>query len=152
MNGKRNKSVSEYKLKKGENIIKIIIKKKLTNLSCIFYRCKYLIDIIGLKYLDVTEVKDFGSMFAYLESLSDILQNWNGSNGSLSDIKPLQNWNVSNGTTFSHIFNVFSSLSDIKPLQNWNVSNGTNFEYMLSSSSLSDIKLLQNWNVSNSAN
>ena len=47
-----------------------------------FYECKFLKDIKGLEYLDVTGVNDFSRMFRGCSSLSDI--------------KPLQNWNVSN--------------------------------------------------------
>jgi len=166
INGNKNNLVEEYKLKKGENKVKIIIKNKITNLEKMFYECKSLKNIEELKYLDTKEIKDFSLMFAQCSLISDIkgLENWNVSNGndfscmfyecsSLSDIKVLQNWNVSNGNDFSSMFEGCTSLSDIKALENWNVSNGNDFSSMFKGcSSLSDIKALENWNVSNGKN
>jgi len=163
INGEKSKLVEKYKLIKGINNIKIIIKNKLTNLEYMFRWCESLKDINELKYLDTKDINNFESMFHGCSLLSDItaLQNWNVSNGKnfeymfhdcslLSDITALQNWNVSNGNNFRYMFSFCSSLSDIKPLENWNVSNGNNFEYMFDECvSLSDIKPLENWNVSN---
>jgi len=166
INGNRNNLINRYKLRKGENKIKIIIKNKITNLENMFYYCKSLKNIEELKYLDTKEIKNFKCMFRGCSSLSDIkgLKNWNVSNGnnfrgmfyecsSLSDLKGLENWNVSNGNYFSDMFRECSSLSDLKGLENWNVSNGNNFRGMFyGCSSLSDIKGLKNWNVSNGNN
>ena len=132
INGKNNKLVDKYELKEGENIITLIIKKELTNLSYMFQKCNNLKDIRELKYLNINKVKDFNFMFYECSSLSDI--------------KPLENWNVSNGKDFSSMFYECSSLSDIKSLQKWNVSNGKDFSNMFHEChSLSDIKSLQNW-------
>ena len=116
----KNKSnlISKYKLVKGENNIKIIIKNKITNLESMFAGCESLKNIEELKYLDTKDINNFSSMFSGCTSLSDI--------------KGLLNWDVSNGNNFSYMFNDCSSLSDIKLLQNWNVSNGNNFSYMFS--------------------
>ena len=155
-----------YKLKKGENKIKLIIKNKITNLEYMFLGCKSLKNIEELKYLDTKEIKDFSRMFYECSSLSDIkgIENWNVSNGnnfsemfygckSLSDIKGIENWNVSNGNNFSYMFYGCKSLSNIKGIENWNVSNGNNFSYMFCEcSSLSDLKRLKNWNVSKGNN
>ena len=138
INGEKSKLINNYKLKKGNNIIKMVIKKnnKLINLSNMFNWCESLKDIRGLKNLDVKFAKDLSYMFYGCSSLSDI--------------KPLENWNVSNCNDFSGMFCGCSNLVDIKPLENWNVSNGNYFSYMFSGcSSLSDIKPLQNWNVKN---
>ena len=166
INGINNNLINKYKLKKGENNIKIIIKNKITNLEHMFDDCKSLINIKELEYLDTKDINNFKSMFQGCSSLSDIkaLENWNVSNGinfkfmfydcsSLSDIKALQNWKVSNGNNFQGMFCKCSSLSDIKALENWNVSNGNNFRGMfLECSLLSDITSLQKWNVSNGNN
>ena len=163
INDKENPLVDKYELKDGKNIITMIIKNHLTNLSSMFYGCKCLNDISELKNLNVKYINDFSCIFFDCPSLSNIkaLENWDVSNGinfeymfwgckSLYNIEPLQNWNVSNGINFRNIFNACLSLKDIKPLQYWNVSNGKNFSYMFNTcSSLSDIKPLQNWNVSN---
>ena len=166
INGKKNSLSDKFELKKGENIIELIIKNKLTNLSYMFFKCDSLKNIDGLKNFDVSEAKDFSHMFQSCSSLSDIisLENWDVSSGtnfqsmfcgcaSLKDIKPLQKWNISKATNLSCIFDGCSSLSDISSLQNWNVSNSKNFEFMFYKCSiLKDLKPLSNWNVSKSKN
>ena len=166
INGEKSELLSEYNLKQGENIISVIIKNKLTNLSNMFYHCNSLINIEELKILNVEEVTNFSSMFSNCSSLLDIkaLKNWNVSNGidfsgmfnkctKLSDISSLGNWNFSNCKYFSSMFSNCSSLSDIKPLENWNVSNVVDFSSMFNKCSrLSDIKPLESWNVSSGIN
>ena len=140
INGKENELVADYDLKKGINIIQMIIKDKLTNLAHMFSYCLSLADIGELKYLNTEEVNDFSAMFFTCLMLSDIssLQNWNVSNGksfgqmfancrALKSLNGLQNWNVSNATFFRDMFFACTSLSDIKALENWNVSNATFF-------------------------
>ena len=164
INGENSKLINEYKLRKGENNIKMKIKYKITDLQSMFYECKNLKNIDELKYLNTKYCNNFEDMFWGCSSLSNIkgLEKWNVSNGkdfagmfygcsSLSDIKGLENWNVSNGNNFEAMFWGCSSLSDIKGLENWNVSNGNNFGYMFCGcSSLSDFKILEKWNVSKS--
>ena len=162
INGIENKLIKEYKLKKGENNIKLIIKNRITNLEYMFYECSCLKNIDGLKYLDTKDVNNFECMFSGCSSISDIsgLKNWNVSNAnyfeymfkgcsSLSDINGLINWNVSNVNNFGGMFCGCSSLSNINGLVNWNVSNAEDFTCMFSGcSSLSNINELKNWNVS----
>ena len=166
INDEKNKLISRYELKEGENKIEIKIKNKITNLEYMFYACISLKNIEELKFLDTKEIKNFSSMFYGCKSLSDIegLENWNVSNGNnfsymfngcklLSDLKGLEKWNVSNGNNFSCMFERCELLSDIKGLENWNVSNGNNFSYMFSGCKLlSNLKGLENWNVSNGNN
>ena len=156
----------EYKLSQGENIITIIIKKELINLSCMFSGCHALKNIEELKYLDVSKNTDFSWMFNGCSLLSDIksLSNWNVSKGTdfsnmfsncslLSDIKPLENWDVSNCNNFSVMFSGCSKLSNLEPLLNWNVSNAYNFSNMFSNCfSLKNLKGLAFWNVLNGYN
>ena len=111
INGRESKLIEKYNLKKGVNIIQLIILNKLTNLEGMFDCACTLKNIEELKYLNTKEVNNFSYMFLGCSSLSDI--------------KPLQNWNVSNGNNFEGMFIKCSSLSDIKPLQNWNVSQFT---------------------------
>ena len=160
---KINLSNDNCLLQKGDNIITLITKKKLNNLSYMFHQCDALKDITELKYLDVSETKDFSYMFSECSILSDLkpLINWNVSNGekfeymfsectSLFDLKGLQNWNVSNGKDLGSMFFGCSSLSDLNHLQNWNVVNCACFDNMFRGcSSLKDIKALKNWNVLN---
>jgi len=166
INGEKNELINEYNLKQGKNIISILIKNKLTNLSNMFKNCDSLINIEELNLLNVEKVTNFSNMFSNCSSLADIraLKQWNVSNGinfsgmfykciKLSDISSLENWNFSNCKYFSSMFSNCSSLSDIKPLENWNVSNGIDFSGMFNKcSKLSDLKPLENWNVSNANN
>ena len=127
-------------LKKGENIIKLIIINKINNLSYMFYNCSTLKSVKELKYLDTRDIVNTSYMFFKCSLLKNIsaLKNWDMSNchdlsnmfsfcENLIDIKPLENWNVSNSFNFSGMFNGCSLLKDLKPLQKWNISNSTNF-------------------------
>ena len=162
INEEESKLVNKWKLKKGENIIKIKIKKKIADFGSMFEGCSSLRNISELEYLDIKNVKFFSKMFSGCSSLSDIkpLEDWDVSSAvnlsdmfsnceSLSDIRPLKKWNVSKVQNFSNMFSQCSSLSDIKPLEDWNVSNAINFSDMFSEcTSLKDITPLKNWNVS----
>ena len=123
INGIKSELLYNYKLKEGENNIQIIIKNKISNLERMFFNCKSLKNIEGLKYLDTKKIINFEGMFFGCSSLSDL--------------KPIENWNVSNGNDFSFMFSWCSSLSDLKPIENWNVSNGNNFSFMFYGCSLS---------------
>jgi serine/threonine protein kinase len=90
INGIKEELVKEYKLKKGENKIEIIIKNKIINLEYMFYKCTKLKNIEELKYLNTKEINNFSYMFSDCESLIDI--------------KGLENWNVSNGNKFNSMF------------------------------------------------
>ena len=59
VNGQQDELNESNKLKKGENIITLIIKNKLINLSNMFFWCSNLKNISGLKYLDVSQSKNF---------------------------------------------------------------------------------------------
>ena len=127
INGKKSKLVNKYKLKKGDNNIKIIIKDKLQDLQHMFHQCRNLTNIDELKYLNTEDCNNFSEMFRNCSSLSDI--------------KSLANWNVSNGNNFSQMFIGCSSISDVQSLNGWNVSNATDFSGMFHScSSIKDIK------------
>jgi len=79
INGINNKLVEKYKLKKGENNIKMIIKNQLTNLESMFKYCSTLKNIDELKYFDAKGITDFSDMLYGCSSLSDIksLEYWN---------------------------------------------------------------------------
>ena len=59
INGYKSCLMNKFKLKEGENNIKIIIKNKITNLEYMFYECHSLKDINELKYLDTKMHKLF---------------------------------------------------------------------------------------------
>ena len=83
INGIKSELIEIYELKKGNNIIEIIIKNKIINMEYMFHECWTLTNIEGLMYLDVKEINNFSCIFCGCSSLSDL--------------KPIQNWNVSNG-------------------------------------------------------
>ena len=161
INGKQNIDlVSVYELNPGENIITLILKNKLTNLSEMFSGCKILKDIKELEFLDVRNVQNLSGMFNGCSSLVELnpLLNWNVSNctnfslmfcncTSLSDITPLQFWNVSRGNDFSYMFSKCTNLININALQNWNVTNGKDFKSMFSECPKVDLRPIQKWNV-----
>ena len=101
INGKKSDLVGRCKLKEGNNIITMKIKKKIKDLQYMFQDCSELENIDKLKYLDTKFCKDFSYMFDKCKLLSDI--------------KALENWDVSNVKDFSHMFNYCNSLSDVKP-------------------------------------
>jgi hypothetical protein len=166
IDGNQIKLINEYKLKKGDNNIKMVIKSKITDLQYMFHCCKNLKDINELQYLDTKYCNNFKFMFARCSLLSDIraLEKWNVSNGnnfegmfagcsSLSDIKPLHKWKVSNCNNFELMFYECKSLSDISAMENWKVFNCINFSGMFRfCTSLADIKALEKWKVSKGSN
>ena len=166
INGKNNTLISKSSLKKGENLVTMIIKKNAINLSYMFYYCNILKDISDLKYLEVSNSQNFEHMFYGCSSITDLkpLESWDVSKGnnfnnmfngcsSVKNIKPLKNWDVSNGQNFKCMFYGCTSLTDLKPLENWNFWNCKDFSGMFNRcSSLSNIQGLESWNVSNSKN
>ena len=92
---KNHPLVHEYNLKKGENNVKICIKKTLTNLEAMFMFCKSLKNIDELKHLITKDVTNFSLMFENCE---------------LYDIRPLENWDTSKGKNFSSMFSFCQSL------------------------------------------
>ena len=163
INGQRNSLIHKAYLNQGNNIIIMIIKAKLLNLSHMFHCCNHLKNIDELKYLRIEDSNNMSYMFSECNLLSDLqaLQNWNVSNCtnlesmfdgciSLISVEHLKKWNVSNCTNFSFMFHGCSSLSNIYGLQNWNVSKGINFSGMFQQcTSLNTVNNLFNWNVSN---
>jgi len=59
INGDKSKLVNKYKLKKGDNNIKIIIKNKIKDLRHMFNSCNNLKNIEGLKYLNTKYCTNF---------------------------------------------------------------------------------------------
>ena len=165
----RNKAyniIDTFYLIEGENKIKLLIEKKLNNLSYMFYNCNSLKNITELKYLDTSDVNNFSYLFWGCSSLTDIsaLKSWDVSKGvdfsyaftgctSLSDISALEKWDVSNNTNFSYMFCRCFTLININPLNNWNVSKGKDFSNMFFGCIiLSNLLPIKNWNIKNGTN
>ena len=80
-----------------------------------FCDCSLLKDIKPLENWNVSNCKDFSSMF---EGCS-----------LLDNIKPLENWNISNCKDFSGMLRGCSTLKDINPfLEKWNLTKENNFK------------------------
>ena len=69
INGIKNNLIEKYKLRKGENTIKLIIKNKITNLEYMFGNCSCLNNIDELKYLDTNDIIYFFLKFILLLKL-----------------------------------------------------------------------------------
>ena len=69
INGIESKLIEEYDLEKGNNNIKLIIKKQFTDLSSMFYDCKTLYNIEELKNLNTDYCTNFRDMFRNCSSL-----------------------------------------------------------------------------------
>ena len=108
INGNEIDLVNKYKLNKGQNNIKMIIRNKITNLEEMFYKCIKLKNINELKYLKTENCTNFRKMF-----YKCVL---------LSDIKPLENWKVSRGLNFKSLYGC-SPLKDKTYLKKWKISD-----------------------------
>ena len=99
INGNKINLIDNNNLKKGENIVTLIIKNKLTDLSYMFCDCFSLKNMEELRYLNTENVTNFSYIFAKdMDSFPD-----NGFH-SFTDINCLSTWNVSNGVNFKSIF------------------------------------------------
>ena len=116
INGNKTNLIDIYNLKKGENIVTLIIKNKLTDLSYMFCNCFSLKNMEELRYLDTENVTNFSFIFAkeYKTNFSYIFPKdyeqeklFNVDRfHSFSDINCLSTWNVTNGIDFTSIFRV----------------------------------------------
>lgn len=149
----------KYHLKKGENKIKVIVKRRIQDHSYMFYKCSTLKDIKELKSLYVKKAK---GMFSYCSILSDIssLETWNVSNctdfqlmffgcSALKDLSPLKNWDISNAKSLTAMFESCLSIKSLNGLENWKFPKCSELYYMFwQCESLVNITALQNWDVS----
>jgi surface protein len=139
INGKKSQLTDNYRLSKGENVIKLIINNDLTNLEYMFYECKNLVNIDGLNNLDTSHVTNYSFLFYECSSLKNI--------------DSLYYWNVKNSTDFSYMFYNCTLINDLSPLKKWNVPQCLNFSYMFYGCiSLIDLAPLEYWNVSKLTN
>jgi hypothetical protein len=113
INDKKSPLVCKYKLKKGTNIIKLIIKNDLNNLEHMFHGCDSLEQIEEIKYLDTRKVTNY----SYMLSGCTLLKN----------IRPLEQWNISNGINFTNMLSSLTLFEELKTFKNWkSVLNMTN--------------------------
>ena len=159
INGMKIPLTDKYLLKKGENKIKVIVKRRIQDHSYMFDNCSTLKDIKELKSLYVKNAK---CMFRNCSILSDIstLETWNVSNctnfqlmffccSALKDLSPLKNWDISNAIDLTGMFESCLSIKSLNGLENWKISKCSELEYMFwQCESLVNITSLQNWDVS----
>ena len=113
INDKEIPLVSQCKLKKGTNIIKLIIKNDLNNLEHMFHGCDSLENIEELKYLDTRKVTNYSYMLYGCTHLKNI--------------RPLEPWNISNGKDFTNMLSSSTLFKELKTFKNWkNVLSMTN--------------------------
>ena len=105
INGEKSPLVSQCKLKKGTNSIKLIIKNDLNNLEHMFHGCDSLAKIEELKYLDTRKVTNYSYML-YGCTL-------------LKNIKPLEQWNISKGINFTNMLSSSTLFNELKTFNNW---------------------------------
>jgi hypothetical protein len=105
INGEKSPLVSQCKLKKGTNSIKLIIKNDLNNLEHMFHGCDSLAKIEELKYLDTRKVTNYSYML-YGCTL-------------LKNIKPLEQWNISKGINFTNMLSSSTLFNELKTFKNW---------------------------------
>lgn len=125
--------------------------------------CSNLIDISGLKYLNIDRIptKSLYGAFIQCTALKDIsvLENWKNIKftslyltfsgcTSLSDISPLKDWDTSNVTTMYGAFNS-TNVSDLTPLKYWSLNKVTTIHQLFAQTSISDISPIKDWNVNN---
>ena len=105
----------EQILKKNLEII-LIEKKPITNLNCMFYECKSIIDLPGISDWDTKNVTDMSSMF----------------NGciSLTSFPDISKWDITNVTDLSCIFLGCSALEYIQGISKWDTKNVVDMAYL----------------------
>ena len=151
---------------KGENIIEIIEKEPITNLSNMFCECSSITSINFLKNWDISNIIDTSFMFQNCKNITSInsLKNWNTSNiknmygmfkgcHSIISLDGLKNWDISNVENTSYMFYDCYSLSYIEGIKNWNMENVKEIDSMFYEClSLNSIYMLKNWKFKNLKN
>lgn len=104
----------------------------VTDMTKMFYECKYLRDISFLGEWNVSRVASMKDTFSLCYALDDIypLAKWDVSNvknmygmfgfcRSLKNISALANWKICNVESVADMFQFCHDLSDFSPLKNW---------------------------------
>jgi surface protein len=105
------------------------------DMSCMFFRCKSLANIIGLQDWNVSNVTDMASMFAECYALENV--------------DKLHSWDVSHVENMNGMFWACASLTNVNGLADWDVSHVTKMNYMFGHTSLTNIDAIAEWDVSN---
>lgn len=106
--------------------------------SYLFYDCKYLKDISGLRFFDTKGVINLQGFF------------WNN---IFTDISALRNWDVSECVNLGNIFDRCAKIEDFSPIKDWETRKNTSLNYMCANNnSVAEITSFANWDVSKVTN
>ena len=112
----------------------------VTDMSYFLYHNINLENYSFLKYLDVSNIKNFNNLFTQNNNLKS------------SDLVYIKNWNTSNAIDMSYMFSSCVSLTSLAEIEKWNVSNVTSFANTFCENySLEDASAINNWNISPTA-
>lgn len=102
-----------------------------------FYGMEYVVESDVIANLDISNLTNFDSMFAYCEDFNTDINGWDVSNITSMDStfrncwdfnKDISGWDVSNVTSMNRTFG--DCLRFDQPIGSWNVSNVTDMNYM----------------------
>ena len=157
------KDIREDILKKGSINIKLLMNKKIEDMSGLFFECNRLKKIDDIFYLNSSDIKEIKDMFygcSSLESLPDSVRIWDtldikDMSGlffgclSLKSLPDIGIWKTDQLTDVTSMFRGCSHLESLPDLSNWDTSNVTTMRCMFyECSSLKNIPDLSKWNVS----
>ena len=106
-------------------------KIKPYSISWAFAECENLINLNGIKNIDVSNVSNLEGCFS--------------KNSNLTNISALNNWDVSNVTNIGFLFRDCESLTDLSAISSWNVDRVTNIIYTFSGTNIYELNALSNW-------
>ena len=165
INGKEHELYQYLDAKQLKHIktveIKLIEKKKITDMSKMFCNCLYLSALPDIENWDTSLVTNMSFMFCCCVNLTsfDGISKWNMSNVSnisymfwgcstLKSIPDISNWNTSNINDMSYLFNRCSSLVSLPDISKWDISKVSNMNYMFKQcSNLTALPDIDKWNI-----
>ena len=141
--------------------IKLLEKKRITDMSKMFCNCMNLYSLPDISHWDTSLVTNMSFMFCCCVSLASFegISKWNISNVSnisfmfwgcstLKAIPDISNWNTAHVTDMSYLFNRCLSLGSLPDISKWDVSRVTKMDYMFNRcQSLTSLPDLNKWNI-----
>ena len=141
--------------------IKLVEKKKITDMSKMFCNCMNLYSLPDISNWDTSLVTNMSFMFCCCISLASFegISKWNISNVSnisfmfwgcstLKEIPDISNWNTAHVTDMSYLFNRCLSLGSLPDISKWDVSRVTKMDYMFNRcQSLTSLPDINKWDI-----
>jgi len=110
----------------------------IIDISEAFAICESLVDISGVRGLNVSNVTDFMAVFAF--------------DTHLISLDGLEGWNVSNGTMFYRMFKGCPWISDISAIANWDMTSAERVDEMFNGDGyITTVDDLANWRLNTQA-